>query len=294
MPSIPYDPLQAVFCSNFVEQAYATFNPSNPNPVPPLFPDGWTFQGNLQVDLHLLGTMYFIGWVAKHDDGGIAIVFLGTEDLEWLYDGDALTCSHPIGGLVEAGMYDMFNSLTFVPPASAASEPFATYLGDLDTSLPVIVTGHSLGGALTTFTSAAIAARVRAPGTAALQVYSIASPRVGNAAFASAFNLLVPNNFRIYNIRDYVPTLPPEDLGYTHVATAQPMPELDSWQYPVYQGWNPVTAAECYHSHAVYNYMLKARAGLNPDPSEMGACYLPIAKPSPVQITRGTPQNVIA
>jgi hypothetical protein len=34
----------------------------------------------------------------------------------------------------------------------------------------------------------------------------------------------------------------------------------------------------------VYNYMLKARAGLNPEPQAMGSCYVAKPKTSPVQI----------
>jgi len=42
-----------------------------------------------------------------------------------------------------------------------------------------------------------------------VQVMTFGQPRVGNAAFASYFNLLVPNTFRIIHDRDIVPHLPP-------------------------------------------------------------------------------------
>jgi triacylglycerol lipase len=285
MTSTPYNPLQAVFCSNMVELAYGNFNKNQPNPPPPKLLAGWTFVGNLQVDLNLLGTMYYIGFVTRNPaTAETAIVFLGTEDLEWFYDGDALKTPHPLAGNVESGMFDMFNSMTFTPQSSSTSVPFASFLTTLNPTQLTYVTGHSLGGALTTFTAAAIMMLPAPPTGDQLQVYSIASPRVGDAAFVAKFNAVVPNNFRIFNIHDYVPMLPPEDLGYVHVATAQPVPPLDSWQYPVYQGWNPITAAGCYHSHAVYNYMLKERAGLKPAPQEMGSCYVAKPRTSPVQI----------
>ena len=73
---VPYDPKAAVFWSNLVEAAYSTFynNPGNPNPQPPAFPPGWTYVATLQVDLQLLGTYYFIGWILRGSSGQYAIV----------------------------------------------------------------------------------------------------------------------------------------------------------------------------------------------------------------------------
>lgn len=285
---VPYSPQVAVFWSNLVELAYSTFasNPGNPNPQAPTFPSGWTFVANLQVDLQLLGTYYFIGWILRGSSGQYAIVYLGTEDLEWFYDGDAFMTPHPLGGNVEAGMYDMYGSLSMTTPAQPTRVPFSKFLATLDTSKPIMLTGHSLGGALTTYTAADIALLPTPPAAANLQIYSIASPRVGDQTFVNAFNTKVINNFRIYNIRDYVPTLPPEDLGYVHVNTALPQPELDSWQYPIYHGWDPVKAAECYHSHAGYNYMLTALAGMTPNSSELGSCFAPQSRKTSVQFSR--------
>ena len=67
-----------MFWSNLVEAAYSTFynNPgNNPNPQPPAFPPGWTYVATLQVDLQLLGTYYFIGWILRGSSGQYAIVY---------------------------------------------------------------------------------------------------------------------------------------------------------------------------------------------------------------------------
>lgn len=292
-PTVPYDPQKALACSDLVELAYATFgnNPGVSNPPPPAFPDGWKFLFNLQVDLRLLGTLYFIGWLLTRDLGNgkleNAIVFLGTEDKEWLYDLDGTCVPHPLGGEVETGMFDMFNSITAVVPGNSlvAATPLTTYLSQVSTAIPMTVTGHSLGGAFTTLTAAAISMRSPSPAQQNLQVYSLASPRIGDADFANAFNAVVANNFRVYNIRDYVPTLPPAEWGFQHVQTALPQPELDSWKYPIYHGLDPVKAAECYHSHAGYNYMLSVLAGQVPSTSELASCYAPNVQSRSVQLT---------
>ena len=282
-PMIAYNPNDAMLWSGLVNQAYDTFSnhPGNANPPPPVLPPGWNFVANLQVNLHLLGTYYFIGWILSGSNGQTAFVFLGTEDLEWLYDLDAEFTPHPLGGFVEAGMYAMYQSLSSIVPGATNRTSIANAMtSTLTGSGLVTVTGHSLGGAFTTFVAAEIA-------TSNMQIYSIASPRVGDATFAAAFNQKVANNFRIYNIQDYVPTLPPSELGFVHVQTALPQPELDSWQYPIYHGFNPIRAAECYHSHAGYFYMLSVLAGQSPNAkSLLGTCYAPTQPVSRVQLTR--------
>ena len=46
--------------------------------------------------------------------------------------------------------------------------------------------------------------------------YTFGSPRVGNALFAGAYNMAVPDTWRVTNSQDYVPTVP-KLLGYAHV-----------------------------------------------------------------------------
>jgi len=72
------------------------------------------------------------------------------------------------------------------------------------------VAGHSLGSALATL--AAVYTRVlRFPAT--VSMYNMASPRVGDPEFVSAFNFLVPDAYRIVNLGDLVPMLPPTQIS---------------------------------------------------------------------------------
>lgn len=82
-----------------------------------------------------------------------------------------------------------------------------------DTPLKNVVTvGHSLGAALATL--AAMDITLNVPGKT-VSCYTFGSPKVGNAAFATAYNKLVPNTHRFVNDKDMVPTIPP--TGYVHV-----------------------------------------------------------------------------
>jgi hypothetical protein len=65
------------------------------------------------------------------------------------------------------------------------------------------ITGHSLGGGLSTICAFDLAAF---PGLAHV---SFAAPRSGNIAFASKFNELLPNSVRVANVEDEIPHLPP-------------------------------------------------------------------------------------
>ena len=72
----------------------------------------------------------------------------------------------------------------------------------------IIVTGHSLGGAL-----ASIAAlHIGHSSHYRPHVYTFASPRVGNTEFTRHFRLRVNTSFRIANTEDIVPTLPTATL----------------------------------------------------------------------------------
>jgi len=83
----------------------------------------------------------------------------------------------------------------------------------------VYVTGHSLGGAVACLLALDLASArhldERRPGHEAplLErppvVYTFGSPRLGNAAIRSVYNMLVPDTYRVVAGRDLVPTLPP-------------------------------------------------------------------------------------
>ncbi|SEL19416.1 lipase family protein [Nitrosovibrio tenuis] len=107
---------------------------------------------------------------------------------------------------------------------------------------PVFYTGHSLGAALAT-----LAALRRAPQA----VYTFASPRVGNEAFAASLGSLPI--FRIVDDEDALTSLPPEVLGYRHVGALQLLkgPETGSAL-----GWTGFSAPpKPLADHAPVNYV---------------------------------------
>ena len=82
---------------------------------------------------------------------------------------------------------------------------------DREDSRPLVITGHSLGGAL------AVLAGLRSPGSL---IYSFGAPRVGDRRLAAALNREADRFHRYTNYRDPVTLLPPGLLGYRHGGTA--------------------------------------------------------------------------
>ena len=79
----------------------------------------------------------------------------------------------------------------------------------------VVVTGHSLGGAVATLTAAAT---LRRAGYAA-DLYTFGSPRVGNAVFARAVTELdFGAEYRLTHEADPIPRLPPLVFNYRHTS----------------------------------------------------------------------------
>lgn len=148
--------------------------------------------------------------------------------------GDAFNNSFVIGfrGSEETGAADWITDLKFVlaeyPFAPGKDPAIKVHYGFIEAYTSVrdavlnaakstkhagiITTGHSLGGALATL--AAMDIKLNVPGKQ-VSCYTFGSPKVGNPAFAAAYNKLVPDTFRFVNDADVVPTIPP--LGYEHV-----------------------------------------------------------------------------
>lgn len=74
----------------------------------------------------------------------------------------------------------------------------------------VLITGHSLGGALATLAARDVA-ELRPD--ADVRLYTFGSPRVGNRAFAAEVARLVPHTYAVINVRDPVPRVP-KGLSY--------------------------------------------------------------------------------
>jgi hypothetical protein len=205
-------------------------------------------------------TQVSIGLILQAQGSGAAVIaFRGTEGIkEWVLDANFGTIPCPFlasAGETEDGFTNMYES---VVTGTAASSP---KLVESLTNLPwkqaietMTVCGHSLGGALATLATLDIAVNAPAP-YHNVTSYTYASPRTGNVQFASKYNQMVANTFRIANELDVVPRLPL--LPYEHV-----MGEFDLKPYTVLPPKSLVQPNPyCEHILTSYLFLLSHCAG---------------------------------
>ncbi|KAJ9072636.1 hypothetical protein DSO57_1025362 [Entomophthora muscae] len=85
-------------------------------------------------------------------------------------------------------------------------------------SWPLIITGHSLGGSLSTMMASELLHRKTIPHSR-LNVITFGEQRVGNVAFVRWYNSQPVRITRVVNENDVIPHYVPTSLGYVHHAT---------------------------------------------------------------------------
>ncbi|NJN03961.1 MAG: lipase family protein [Leptolyngbyaceae cyanobacterium RM1_1_2] len=93
----------------------------------------------------------------------------------------------------------------------------------------LIITGHSLGGALATIAALDIQYNITQHTGQQLEAYSFGSPRVGNDALAESFQRRVPANYRFVYGWDLVTQIPRIWQGYVHVEQEEKLGPWLSW-----------------------------------------------------------------
>ena len=202
-----------------------------------------------------------IGFVCQADGtGDVVIAIRGTEGiLEWINDVEFLlvTCPFLAGaGHTEDGFTAMYRSLR--TSDALGSPTLVSSLATLPYPMPVssvTICGHSLGGAIVTLLALDVAANTifKDP-----TVYSYASPRTGDPAFAGTFDQVVKNSFRIANRIDLVPKLPLPPL-YQHVDTLQELNPIQLLPFPPKILVKPTLI--CEHSLNTYLHLLSMQSG---------------------------------
>jgi triacylglycerol lipase len=221
------DPATAVAYGPFIQAAEAQYS-SDPSQVNPAtitnMPAGYTLARTIQMT-DFFGpeqSRVFYGYVAVGGNPTTAVVALrGTEStMEWWDDfhWELVPFTQiPAGGKVAQGFYDIYNSIGTMAPGQQGTSAPSVVAADVaqaatsgqaagidPASLPLVVTGHSLGGALATLLVTDLSA------TTALQpqAWTFASPKVGDATFAARYARLSTVSWRIYNQVDVVPHFP--------------------------------------------------------------------------------------
>jgi triacylglycerol lipase len=222
------NPVTAVTWGPFIQAAYEQFvsDPGQVNPaVITNMPAGYTLVRTIQMtdSFGPVQSRVFYGFVAVGGAPTTAVVALrGTATTtEWWNDfqWDLVPFTQvPNGGNVAQGFHDIYNTFGTMTPGQQQSTPApATFAANVAAAateglaagvdpagLPIVVTGHSLGGALATL----LVADLTATTPLKPQAWTFASPNVGDAAFAAHYGALSTVSWRIYNQVDVVPYFP--------------------------------------------------------------------------------------
>lgn len=138
------------------------------------------------------------------------VSFRGSSDLaDWLADFDAIATDYlPVAGFgrVHSGFQQVYELVR-----TDIAQSLATATTDCD---EILITGHSLGAALAVLAAPDIF-RGMPPNTIEPRLVTFGGPRVGLMDFAAAFNAAIESCFRVVNLLDIVPHVPP--APYVHV-----------------------------------------------------------------------------
>jgi len=201
-----------------------------------------------------------IGLICQDPTGNVAIAIRGTEGtLEWIHDAEFLSVPCPFltgAGHTEDGFTAMYESLR--TGVASSSPTLVSALAKLPFPSPVssvTICGHSLGGALATLLALDVAANTVYKNPS---VYTFGSPRTGDSLFASTYDQVVKNSYRVANRLDIVPTLPPP-VDYDHVLNPYDLNPIRFLPLPpkILVKFDP----GCEHSLQTYLYLLSLQSG---------------------------------
>ncbi|GAA4480566.1 lipase family protein [Rhodococcus olei] len=208
----PLDPTSAVVLGPFIDAAYGQFrvHESDVSPAAIPLPTGYSLVRNIQMRDFLVGeeAPRFYGYLAAGPAmqvialRGTATITEWFDDLHW--DSTRFTPAANAGNVV-AGFFGIYRTMTTTEPGQTAATPgIAGLVAAVDPALPLVVTGHSLGAALSTMLVVDLAAN------SALrpQAWTFASPKVGDSAFVARYTALTTVSWRIYNVVDIVTLFP--------------------------------------------------------------------------------------
>ena len=143
----------------------------------------------------------FVGY--DRDANEILLSWRGTIDARnWAEDFNFETVEYSAckGCVVHAGFFYSYRTV------SKKVNEAVKKLVEAYPSSTIAVTGHSMGGALSTICGLEL---FQIHGTKVREVHNFGSPRVGNLAFAHYTHQTIPITFRIVHNRDLIPHLPP-------------------------------------------------------------------------------------
>ncbi|MDJ0902811.1 MAG: lipase [Xenococcus sp. MO_188.B8] len=160
----------------------------------------------------------YLGFVLSSPENNI-VVFRGTQTrVEWINNFTAVQKdftdpnSGQYFGKIHRGFLNNYLRIVKPLPREVAQT--------LDPNIPCYVTGHSLGSSLAILAALDLALNVTQL-RPQIQLYTYASPRVGDPTFARLHAQQIPNSYRVANLSDIFTLVPPTQAVGTYVHVGQ-------------------------------------------------------------------------
>jgi triacylglycerol lipase len=198
------------------EPSFETNTPTLPGGINPLEWLQDDFETQKEAAKTYIDRVYFgFALEAADSSGNCVIALRGTKNpYEWFINAKFEQIAHisflardsfanPV--LVHSGFFILFAFL---------KHQIMTTFEQFTNPQTIYVTGHSLGAALAVHAALALGNEGLKGGgsTGQIQMYNYAGPRVGNPAFVTVYNSLIPYSYRIVNQADVVPIVPPRQI----------------------------------------------------------------------------------
>jgi predicted lipase len=154
------------------------------------------------------------------------IVFRGSDkSIDWINNFQFRQQIYPYGDGNSAVQFHRGIMMAYFAVRKSLLEAMDRFVGQ-----QVIVTGHSLGGALATIAALDIQYNLGQKRDLRFEVYTFGSPRVGNAAMVASYNGRIPNSYRFIYGWDVVTRVPRTWQGFDHVDKAFQLGSRWTWQ----------------------------------------------------------------
>jgi predicted lipase len=255
MPPGTFSVPEAIQLGQFAQAAYDLFGAGDPGDFTP--PDGYGLVSKVYADDITDGLPDYkvFGYIARSTTDAV-VAIRGTEGVfEWVMDSLFFQVPFPYlqAGRTERGFTGFYSTFRTGRDNTQPRVVDAIRALVADGTVKTLrITGHSLGASLATLLAIDIAGN----GVfAAPTVYTFGSPRVGDKVFAGTYDTVVPDSWRVSNLNDLVPHVPPLLAGYAHVDAEVPINSDDRSRHTV----------PCWHSLRTYLNTLDASVALDAD-----------------------------
>lgn len=214
------DQTLALICARLSKEIYAEF----PSIKFSHFPD---IEATLLESINPEESDTQAAMICEPDTGRIYVVFRGTDKgIDWITNLRFRQKVYPYGDTSDTGVrfHRGFMAAYFAVRdallAKAKAYPEAS----------LIVTGHSLGGAIATIAALDLQYNLVQHTNQPIQLYTFGAPRVGNSALVESFRRRVPQSYRFVNGWDLITRVPRFWQGYAHVPEEQFLGSRWTWR----------------------------------------------------------------